>query len=49
MSLLPIQFHYCGVKPPMNVPQLAFTVRGAFGMYSFAIQIVPCSSDTAAE
>ncbi len=44
-----IYFHYCGVKLPMNVPQLAFTVRGAFGMYSFPIQIAPFSSETAAE
>src|SRR6185437_17150886 len=42
-----IQFPYCGVKPPMNVPQFAFTVRGAYGMYSFPIQIVPFSSETA--
>src|SRR6266498_1197027 len=41
----PLAF-YCGVKPPMNVPQFAFTVRGAFGMYSLPIQMVPFSSET---
>ncbi len=40
---------YCGVKLPMNVPQFAFTVRGAFGMYSLPIQMAPFSSETAAE
>ena len=33
----------------MNVPQFASKVLRAAGMYSEAIQIVPCSSTTAAE
>jgi hypothetical protein len=44
-----IHFYYCGVKLPMKVPQFAFTVRGAFGMYSLPIQMAPFSSETAAE
>ena len=32
----------------MNVPQLAFTVRGMFGMYSLDIQIEPLRPGTAA-
>ena len=33
----------------MNVPQLASSVRGRFGMYSLAVQMEPSGAMTVAE
>jgi len=45
----PRHSHHGCATLAMNVPQFASVVRGAFGMYSVANQMLPLSSATAAE